>query len=112
MPEPLNEYFFDENVDRRVRRFFNTAHEVVTVAEQGWSGITNGELLSRAEQQFDVLVTMDQNLQYQQNVKDRDLAVIVVQSRSNRPSDVEPAMARLNEKLKNAQPGIVIEGVE
>jgi len=82
----------------------------VTVAEQGWSGITNGELLSRAEQQFDVLMTMDPNLQYQQNVKDRDLAVIVVQARSNQPSHVEPAMARLNEKLKHAQPGIVIEG--
>lgn len=81
----------------------------MTVAEQGWSGITNGELLSRAEQNFDVLVTMDQDLQYQQNVKDRDLAVIVVQARSNRPSDVEPAMAQLNEVLKRASPGTVIE---
>ena len=43
--------------------------------------------------------------------KDRDLAVIVVQARSNRPSDVEPAMAWLNEKLKHAHPEIVIEGV-
>lgn len=66
----------DENVDRRVRRFFDAEHEVMTLAEQGWSGITNGELLSRAEQQFDMLVTMDQNLQYQQSVKERDLAVI------------------------------------
>lgn len=99
----------DENVDRRVRRFFDTEHEVVTVAERGWSGITNGELLSRAEQQFDVLVTMDQNLQYQQNVKDRDWAMIVVQARSNRPSDVEPAMGRVNEALQHANPGIVIE---
>lgn len=99
----------DENVDRRVRRFFEAAHEVVTVAEQGWSGITNGERLSRAEQQFDVLVTMDQNLPYQQNVNDRDLAVIVVQTRSNRRSDVEPAMPQVNEKLKHANPGTVIE---
>ena len=99
----------DENVDRRVRRFFDTAHEVVTVAEQRWSGITNGELLSRAEKQFDVLVTMDQSLPYQRNVKDRDLAVIVVQARSNRPSDVEPAIAQVNDKLKHANPGTVIE---
>ena len=99
----------DENVDRRVRRFFDAEHEVVTVAEQGWSGITNGELLGRAEQQFDVLVTMDQNLQYQQNVTVRDLAVLVVQARSNRPSDVEPAMERVNEALQNARPGSVVE---
>lgn len=99
----------DENVDRRVRRFFDAEHAVMTVAEQGWSGITNGELLRRAEQQFDVLVTMDQNLQYQQNVKDRNLTVIVVQARSNRPSDVEPAMPRVNEVLQRASPGSVIE---
>jgi predicted nuclease of predicted toxin-antitoxin system len=99
----------DENVDRRVRRFFDAEHEVMTVVEQGWSGITNGELLSRAEQQFDVLITMDQNLQYQQNVQDRDLAVIVVQARSNRPSDVEPVMGQVNEALQHANPGSVIE---
>lgn len=56
-----------------------------------------------------MLVTMDQNLQYQQNVKDRDLAVIVVQARSNRPSDVTPAMAQVSDVLKRAHPGSVIE---
>lgn len=100
----------DENVDRRVRRFFDAEHEVMTVAEQGWSGITNGELLNRAEQQFDVLVTMDQNLRYQQNVRDRNVAVIVVQARSNRPSDVEPVMGEVNEALQDAKSGAVIEG--
>lgn len=99
----------DENVDRRVRRFFDAEHEVMTVAEQEWSGITNGELLRRAEQQFDVLVTMDQNLQYQQNVKDRNLAVIVIHARSNRPSDVVPVMPRVNKALRRASPGNVIE---
>lgn len=99
----------DENVDRRVRRFFPAKHEVRTVVEQGWSGITNGELLHRAEEEFDVLVTMDQNLQYQQNVSDRTLAVVVINARSNRPSDVEPAMEQVIEALQRAAPGTVIE---
>lgn len=52
---------------------------------------------------------MDQNLQYQKNVRDRDLAVIVLQARSNHPSDVEPLMGQVNEALRQASPGAVVE---
>ena len=43
-------------------------HEVFTVTEQGWSGIENGELLSLAEEDFDIFLTVDQNLKFQQNL--------------------------------------------
>ena len=65
----------DENLDWRLRRSFDAGHEVVTVRYRGWSGKTNGELLRAAAAEFDVFVTLDLNLEYQQNVRALDLAV-------------------------------------
>ena len=53
-----------------------TEVEITTVQELGWTGITNGSLLQLAEGQFDVLKTSDQNLRYQQNLANRQLAII------------------------------------
>ena len=53
----------------------------------GWSGMRNGELLAAAEDQFDVLITMDQNMQHQQHLPRYDLAVILLTSVSNRLQD-------------------------
>ena len=53
----------------------------------GWSGMRNGELLAVAEDQFDVLITMDQNMQHQQHLPRYDLAVILLASVSNRLQD-------------------------
>jgi len=52
----------DENVERRLRNSFDDAFEVTTVTERGWSGRENGELLRAAQSEFDVSVTMDQNI--------------------------------------------------
>jgi len=57
----------DESLPRRLKTEF-VGHEVATVAERGWSGVKNGELLTLAAERFDVFVTADQNLQYQQNL--------------------------------------------
>ncbi len=54
----------DENLDRRLKKAFETQIEVLTVIERGWSGKKNGELLCLAEQEFDVFVTMDRNLEH------------------------------------------------
>ena len=53
-------------------------HEVVTAFEAGWSEISNGELLAKAEEQFEVLITTDKQLRYQQNLTDRDIAILVL----------------------------------
>ena len=95
----------DENVDRRLRRFFDSAFDVVTVTEQGWSGKKNGDLLRAADQEFDVLVTMDRNMQYQQTLSAYDLAVVLILARSNRRQDVEPVMPEVNRLLGEVQPG-------
>jgi hypothetical protein len=58
-------------------------HAVSTAFEQGWSTLRNGQLLDAAEQaEFDLLITTDQNLRYQQNLQDRRIAIIVVGSTS------------------------------
>ena len=95
----------DENMDRRLRRFFDTSFDVVTVTEQGWSGKKNGDLLRLAEQAFDVLVTMDQNLRYQQNLSAYDLAVVVILARSNRRQDIEPMIPEVNRLLREIKSG-------
>jgi len=59
-----------------------TGHTVATAFELGWSGLANGDLLHQAEVQFDLLITTDQNLQYQQNLASRQLAILVLPTTS------------------------------
>jgi hypothetical protein len=59
-----------------------TSHTVSTAYEQGWATLSNGELLAAAEKAFDLLVTTDQNLRYQQNLAGRKLAIIVLPTTS------------------------------
>ncbi|HEV3343438.1 MAG TPA: hypothetical protein VG125_23905, partial [Pirellulales bacterium] len=68
---------FDQGTPVPLRRVL-TAHTVATAYEMGWSSLANGDLLDAAEAQFDVLVTTDQNLRYQQNLSGRRLAVLVL----------------------------------
>jgi len=65
-------------------------HEVRTVSGRGWAGLENGELLRRAHAEFDVFVTMDQNLPHQQNLAAIGMAVVLVRAKSNRLVDLRP----------------------
>ena len=73
----------DESVPRQLASRL-VGHEVLTVQRAGWAGLKNGELLQRAASRFDVLVTGDQGLEYQQDVASLQLAVVVVVARDNR----------------------------
>jgi predicted nuclease of predicted toxin-antitoxin system len=70
-------------------------HSARTVQECGWSGTRNGELLRRAAAQFDLFLTADQNLQYQQNLQTLPIAVVVVTAQSNRIQDLRPLVPKL-----------------
>ena len=73
---------FDQGTPVPLRRHL-PRHEVATAAEMDWSQLTNGELLAAAtEAGFEVLVTTDQNLRYQQNLTDRKIAVVVLMTAS------------------------------
>ncbi|HWZ45665.1 MAG TPA: hypothetical protein VNW97_19475 [Candidatus Saccharimonadales bacterium] len=69
---------FDQGVPEPLRRFL-TGHAVYAAREKGWGTLLNGELLRAAEREgFDLLITTDQSIAYQQNLKDRRIAVLVL----------------------------------
>lgn len=68
---------FDQGTPAPLRREL-VGHDVVLAHERGWSTLTNGELLAAAEREFDLLITTDQRLQYQQNLAGRRIAILVL----------------------------------
>ena len=71
---------FDQGTPAPLRRHLD-GHEVDTAAERGWSDLDNGDLIENAErEEYDVLITTDQNMRYQQNLAGRMLAVVVLLS--------------------------------
>jgi predicted nuclease of predicted toxin-antitoxin system len=73
----------DEDLPRRLAAML-VGHEVSTIQRRGWAGIKNGELLGLAAAEFDVFLTMDGNLEFQQNLATLPIAVLVVEAVSNR----------------------------
>jgi hypothetical protein len=87
-------------------------HEVRTVPQLGWSGTKNGELLRRAAlENFGVLVTADQNLEYQQDVSKVAIGVVVLAARSNRFIHLKALVPRLLLELESLEPGTVVRVV-
>ncbi len=83
-------------------------HHVETAFERGWTTLTNGELLTEAERSgFEILVTTDQNLRYQQNLTDRPIAVIVL-STTSWPR-IQRAVAAITQAIETATPASVQE---
>ncbi len=93
----------DECLPRKLAREL-PGHAVSTVFERGWSGITNGKLLTLAAEQCDVFITIDRLLVVQQAVPP-SLAVITLQASSNRLAALLPLVPRLREALDSIQPG-------
>ena len=79
----------DECIDRRLAEDLE-GHDVKTVPQMGWAGIKNGELLILAEQEFDVFITVDRNLSFQQNLPKFNIAVLILHASSNRLADLKP----------------------
>lgn len=96
----------DECVPRGLRKEL-PGHEVKTVAEAGWAGVKNGALLELAAKEFDVLLTVDRNLEYQQNFSGLMLAVVVVHASSNDIVVLRPLMPAVLAAISKAQPGVV-----
>jgi Domain of unknown function (DUF5615) len=96
----------DECVPRSLRNDI-PGHEVRTVAEVGWAGVKNGELLRLAATAFDVLITVDRNLEYQRSFEGVSLAVIVIHASSNDIIALRPLMPAILDLIPQAKPGIV-----
>ena len=97
----------DECVPRKLRREM-PGHDVKTVAEMGWSGTKNNALLRLAATDFDVFLTVDQGIPYQQNLPGLDLALVIVRAPSNDINDLRPKMPEVLHVLETIQPGQVV----
>jgi hypothetical protein len=80
-------------------------HQVTTVSGLGWQGIKNGELLQRAQGTFEVLVTMDRNLEFQQNVSPLNLCVALALAPSNRMVDLRPIVSAILQAIETGRSG-------
>jgi hypothetical protein len=89
----------DECLPKKLKREVQ-AYSVRTVPEMGWAGTKNGALLRLVEREFDVFLTNDQNLEHQQNLKQFDLAVVVLVALTNDIEDLKPLMPAANEAMK------------
>lgn len=84
----------DESLPRELKSEL-PGHSVSTVQEAGWSGVRNGELLVLAAAQFDVFITADQNLQYQQNLGALPVVVVVLVAKNNRIETLRTLIPKL-----------------
>jgi hypothetical protein len=74
----------------------------------GWSGLKNGDLLAQSVGQFDVFVTADQNLQYQQNLSTLPVAIVVLVAKSNRIQELQPLIPELLVSLSALKPRTLV----
>jgi hypothetical protein len=99
----------DECVPKQLGRSL-TGHTVRTVAQEGWSGKKNGELLTlMTGAGFDVLLTVDQGLRHQQNLRGAGAAVLIMVAVSNDIVDLLPLVPGVLAALGSIQPGDVVE---
>jgi predicted nuclease of predicted toxin-antitoxin system len=100
----------DECLPRRAKFLFSEGgHECETVRDAEFSGKENGELLALAEKSFDVFVTIDKNIRYQQNIASRKIAVLIIRPASNDLDDIRPHVPHALAALRTIKPGQIVE---
>lgn len=99
----------DECAPRALKSFLVAeGHACLSVQDAGWAGKRNGELLELAEGRFDVFITLDTNLQYQQNLIGRQIAIIVFRAQSNRLIHLKPHFSDCINALRTIHAGQVV----
>jgi len=99
---------FDNGTPRTLARYLIDQHTVTEARSQGWAELENGELLGNAEAAgFEVLVTTDRNISYQQNLAGRKIAIVVLGK--GRWALIEPRVAQVVAAVNGARPGSYME---
>lgn len=98
----------DECLPKRLKRDL-IGHEARTVPEMGWASTENGDLLALAEKEFDVFLTVDRNLSFQQDVARFTIAVVVMVAKGNKHSDLQPLMPKVLAILDGITPGQIVK---
>jgi hypothetical protein len=93
----------DESVPARLGLLL-VGHTANSVQKMGWAGIKNGKLLGLAATEFDVLLTADKGIEYQQNIAALPIAVLIVLAKSNRMEDIVPTVPTILTALAELQP--------
>ena len=103
----MRRVLFDENFPRKLRRDL-PEFVIRTVQEEGWSGFENGDLLGRAALDFDVFVTADQNLRYQQNVTRFDIGVVAVETFDTTVDNLRRVLPQLRAAIETVAMGTIL----
>ena len=100
----------DECVPKAIKHSLSVdGHECSTVPEAGLAGRTNGELLALAESKFEVLVTLDKGVQFQQNLAGCKIKILLIRAKSSRVADILPHIPACLIALHSIRPGQVIQ---
>ena len=97
----------DECVPKRLQRELR-GHEAKTVQDMGWAGVKNGALLRLADGQFDALLTVDQGIEYQQNLSGLRISVVIMLAPSNDVDDLHPLLPAVEQVLIDLRPGEIM----
>ena len=105
---PRKRVLLDEMLPRLLGREL-PGHDVTTVAQQGWTGVLNGELLRRIEAAgLDVFVTADRKMEHQQRLGGRSFGVVVIVAGGTKLEDLQPIADALNDAITGVAPGDVV----
>lgn len=97
----------DECLPRRLLRDLS-AYMTTTVPRQGWAGTKDRELIKLAEEEFDIFITIDSNLAFQQNLKRSTLCVVVLCAVNSRYETLQPLIPKLLDAIETSKPGDLI----
>jgi predicted nuclease of predicted toxin-antitoxin system len=97
----------DECLPRRLVRDLS-CYCVTTVPRQGWAGVADAELLKLADREFDVFITIDSNLAFQQNLKSSALCIVVLRALNSRYETLQPLIPDILVAIEKAQAGQIV----
>jgi hypothetical protein len=95
-------------VPRRLKRDFLN-YEIFTIDEAKFKGLKNGNLISAAKDEFDVLITVDKNIEHQQNKRDLPIAILILSAKSNRYESLSPLIPEALKVLETIKIGEIIK---
>ena len=97
----------DENMPHGFRALL-VGHDVFTVQWLGWGAVKNGDLLRKADGQFELLITVDRGIKYQNNFSDKKISLVTMVTKGNRMRDLSPFAPTILNRIENLTPGSVI----
>ena len=103
----MKRVLFDENLPGSLRHRL-PEFEIRTVQEEGWGAFKNGELLRRASGKFDVLLTADQRLRYQQNIQQFAIGVVAIETFDTTLAGLRQLLPQINQAVASVVPGTIL----